>query len=178
VGQQTGSGLLNGFIDHLYTRLWTTSNYSPIAYLHTLQITTAPAKPFPTCCAFMSNSWQRLLTVEILQLPALRSFLSSEYPVVERTQFRSAESESYVRTDGQSASLSWNKAPIWGLGPDFYYCQTVAGLLMWSALSEERTGLSITIAAGPRQRSHSRVRVPWDSRLPSSSPRRTLGLGS
>jgi hypothetical protein len=24
-------------------------------------------------------------------------------------------SESYVRTDGQSASLSWNKAAIWGL---------------------------------------------------------------
>jgi hypothetical protein len=72
-------------------------------------------------------------------------------------------SESYVATDGQSASLSWNKAPIWGLRPDFYYCQTVAGLLMWDALSHERTGLSITIAAGPRQRSHSRVRVPWDS---------------
>jgi hypothetical protein len=29
------------------------------------------------------------------------------------------------------ASLSWNKAPIWGLRPDFYYCQTVAGLLIW-----------------------------------------------
>jgi hypothetical protein len=35
-------------------------------------------------------------------------------------------------------------------------------LLMWSALSEERTGLSF--AAGPRQSSHSRVRVPWDLR--------------
>jgi hypothetical protein len=29
------------------------------------------------------------------------------------------ESESYVATDGQSVSLSWNKAPIWGLWPDF-----------------------------------------------------------
>jgi hypothetical protein len=88
-------------------------------------------------------------------------------------------SQSYVTTDGQSASLSWNKAPIWGLRPDFYYCQTIAGLLMWNALSDERTGLSFTIVAGPRQRSHSRVRVPWnlrpyftvsDSRLPFSSP--------
>jgi hypothetical protein len=35
------------------------------------------------------------------------------------------ESESYVTTDGQSASLPWNKAPIWGLRPDFYYCQTL-----------------------------------------------------
>jgi hypothetical protein len=50
---------------------------------------------------------------------------------------------------------------------------------MWGALSDERTSLSFTIAAGSRQRSHSRVRVPWDwrshftvsdSRLPFSSP--------
>jgi hypothetical protein len=75
-----------------------------------------------------------------------------------------SESESYVTTDGQSASVSWNKAPIWGLRPDLYYCQTVAGLLMWSALSDERTDLSFTNAADFRQRSHSRVRAPWDSR--------------
>jgi hypothetical protein len=89
-----------------------------------------------------------------------------------------AESDSYVTTDGQSASLSWNKAPIWGLRPDFYYCQTVADLLMWGALSDKRTGLSFTTAAGPRKRSRTRVRVPWnsrpsftvsDSRLPFSS---------
>jgi hypothetical protein len=35
---------------------------------------------------------------------------------------------------------------------------------MWGALSDERTGLSFAIAADLRQRSHSRVRVPWDSR--------------
>jgi hypothetical protein len=89
-------------------------------------------------------------------------------------------SESYSTTDSQSASLSWNKGPIWGLGPDFYYCLTVACLLMWGPLSDERTGVSLTIAAGPRQRSHSQVRVAWDSwlyftvsdsRPPSSSPR-------
>jgi hypothetical protein len=33
------------------------------------------------------------------------------------------QSKSYVRTDGHLTSLSWNKAPIWGLRPDFYYCQ-------------------------------------------------------
>jgi hypothetical protein len=54
----------------------------------------------------------------------------------------------YVTTKGQSASLSWNKAPILGLRPDFYYCQTAAGLLMLVAVSDERTGLSFTIAAG------------------------------
>jgi hypothetical protein len=46
-------------------------------------------------------------------------------------------------------------------------------------LSDERTGLSVTIAAGPRQLNHNQVRVPWDSRpyfivsdsrLPFSSP--------
>jgi hypothetical protein len=33
---------------------------------------------------------------------------------------------------------------------------------MRGALSGERKGLSYTTAAGPRQRSHSCVRVPWD----------------
>jgi hypothetical protein len=47
-----------------------------------------------------------------------------------------SESESYVTTDGQSVSLSWNKASICGLRPDFYYRRTLAGLLMW--------GLSLT----------------------------------
>jgi hypothetical protein len=68
-----------------------------------------------------------------------------------------SQSQSYIITDGQSASLSLNNAPTWGLRQDLYYCQTVAGLLMWGALCDERTGLSFTIAAGPRQRS------PWDS---------------
>jgi hypothetical protein len=70
-----------------------------------------------------------------------------------------SESESYVTTDGQPASLSWNKAPFWGLRPDLNYCLTDAGLLIWGALSNERTGLSFAIATGPRQRSHFRVRV-------------------
>jgi hypothetical protein len=72
--------------------------------------------------------------------------------------------ESYVTTNGQSASLSYNKAPIWDLRPDIYYCLTVAGLLMWGVLSDERTSLLFATPAGPRQRNHSRVRVSWDSR--------------
>jgi hypothetical protein len=40
------------------------------------------------------------------------------------------EPESYITIDGQSASVSWNKASIWGLRTDLYYCQTIAGLLM------------------------------------------------
>jgi hypothetical protein len=72
------------------------------------------------------------------------------------------QSQSYVRTDGQSASLSWCQAPIWGLRPDLYYCQTVACLLMRGAFFDERTGLPFTIAAGHCQCSHSWVRVPRD----------------
>jgi hypothetical protein len=75
--------------------------------------------------------------------------------------FYNVQSQSYVTIDGQSASLSSFEAPIWGLRPDSCYCQTVAGLLMWGALSDERTGLPFTTAAGPRQRSHSWVQVPY-----------------
>jgi hypothetical protein len=90
-----------------------------------------------------------------------------------------SQSQSYVMTDSQSASLSWCQSSIWGLRPDFYYCQTIACSLMWGVLPDERTGLSFTIAADPRQHSHSQVRVQWDSRsyftlsdsrLPFSSP--------
>jgi hypothetical protein len=45
-----------GFIDHLYPRLGTTSNYGATAELHNSQITIAPAKPFPACCSFTSRS--------------------------------------------------------------------------------------------------------------------------
>jgi hypothetical protein len=75
--------------------------------------------------------------------------------------------------------MSWNKVPIWGLRPDPYYSETVAGLFVWCALSDERTGPSFTFVAEPRQSGHFRVRVQWDSwpyfiisdsRLPFPSP--------
>jgi hypothetical protein len=40
-----------------------------------------------------------------------------------------------------TVNLSWNEAPMWGLRPDLYYCMTVLGLLVWGALSNERTDL-------------------------------------
>jgi hypothetical protein len=51
-----GFGLCIEFIDHLYTQLGTSSNYSAIANLYTLKITTAHAKSFPACCVFTSRS--------------------------------------------------------------------------------------------------------------------------
>jgi hypothetical protein len=61
--------------------------------------------------------------------------LATIFFIASRTELNCVESQcqSYVTTDGQSASLSWNKAPICGLRPDLYYCRTVAGLLMWAA---------------------------------------------
>jgi hypothetical protein len=45
-----------GFIDHLYTRLKTTNNYSANVNLHNSQITTAWSKSFPVYCVFTSRS--------------------------------------------------------------------------------------------------------------------------
>jgi hypothetical protein len=51
-----GFELVNCFIDHLYTRPGTTSNYIATANLHNLQITTQSDKLFPSCCVFTSRS--------------------------------------------------------------------------------------------------------------------------
>jgi CBS domain containing-hemolysin-like protein len=51
-----GYGLVNWYFFHLYTPPRITSNYSALANLHTLQITTAPATHFPACCVLTSFS--------------------------------------------------------------------------------------------------------------------------
>jgi hypothetical protein len=75
--------------------------------------------------------------------------LSSWFYTLPKSQ---SQSQSYVKTDGQSTIL-------FGVKPSSDSWR----LLMWAPLSNERTGLSFTIAAGPRQRSHSRARIPRDS---------------
>jgi hypothetical protein len=67
------------------------------------------------------------------------------YAVSTRKDTAWTQCEPYVRTDGQSATLSWNKAPIWGLRPESYNCQTVSGLLMYGALPDGRTGLLLRL---------------------------------
>jgi hypothetical protein len=114
--------------------------------------------PVPQLAASNSNSSQRPNCSSLLiDHQTLHSTYSTELNCTQR------QSLSYVTTHCQSASLCWFQAPIWGIRPDFYYCLTVVGLLMWDTLSDERTGLPFTIAADPRQRSHSWVRVPRDS---------------
>jgi hypothetical protein len=95
--------------------------------------------------------YRHLFTITV-NYSSSHSILAAEDPLrsASPSTTNSCETESYVTTDGQSASASWNKAPFWRLGPDLYYCLTVAGLLIWGAHSDERAGLMFTIAAAPR----------------------------
>jgi hypothetical protein len=67
-----GFGLVNGFIDYLYSQVVTITNYSATANLYNSQITTAPTKTFHPAVSSQAIPWQRLLTVEIIQLPSTR----------------------------------------------------------------------------------------------------------
>jgi hypothetical protein len=71
------------------------------------------------------------------------------------------------------------KHPVGSYDQIFITCVTVTVLILWGALSDERTCLSFIYAAGPCQRNISLVRVRWNSRryftvselrLPFSSP--------
>jgi hypothetical protein len=71
------------------------------------------------------------------------------------------------------------KHPFRAYGQIFITSVTVTVFFLWGALSDERSGLSFVCAAGPCQRSLSRIGVPWDLRpyftvshlrLPFSSP--------
>jgi hypothetical protein len=60
-------------------------------------------------------------------------------------------------------SVLVSSPPIWGSPrpPDSCYCETFAGFLMWGgSVWQERMGLSFTVGAGSRQRSHSRGPSP------------------
>jgi hypothetical protein len=56
------------------------------------------------------------------------------------------QTQCYVTTDGQSASLSWCQGPPPRLGPKIrYLLMSVAGLLMWGTLSDDRTVCSLKL---------------------------------
>jgi hypothetical protein len=110
------------------------------------------------CLMFWCLSWRSWCHIRICFYVCVKQSDFIKY------RFLSSRVESYITTDGPSASVSSDKAPIWGLRPNFYCRQTVSDLLIWGAFSDERTGLSFAITAHPRQRSHSWVRVAWDSR--------------
>jgi hypothetical protein len=77
----------------------------------------------------------------LLWLAGLRWWYSIRPP---NGMVQTIESESYVTTEGQSANLSWNKASICGLRPDFYYCQPVEGL-MHNKIKERRRSVVLYV---------------------------------
>jgi hypothetical protein len=90
-----------------------------------------------------SHNWTSLTAVNP---PWLLLALAGFHWLSLNTECNWSQNQSYVKTDCQLASLSWNKAPISGLRPDLHYCVTVECLSMWGALSDERTGLSFARA--------------------------------
>jgi hypothetical protein len=60
------------------------------------------------------------------------------HPLWWETNLCQSQSQSYVTTYGQSASLSWCQAPIGGFHSQLDDWQAGAGLLMWVALSDKR----------------------------------------
>jgi hypothetical protein len=126
-------GLDIGFIGHFNIQVEITCNYNATADFRTLKITPNLSQH---AVSSLDVSCYRLLTIPI---PLLRD--SSPLSTAAPFQLPILQSQIYVTTDCQSASLSSNKA-LWGLRADLYYCHTVAGLLIWGALSDERTGLS------------------------------------
>jgi hypothetical protein len=136
-----GIDWMSGFIVTLYTPLGPTRDYSAIADLHTLQFTVTHTHTHTLgfsvfTSRFLSTDFNTVIiyqshcncsTHEVF-LAQPNSFLAisrqSSLTAVPRDSFNSdsaeSESESYVTTDNQSASLSWYKAPIPGLRPDFF----------------------------------------------------------
>jgi hypothetical protein len=88
----------------------------------------------------MRFSFHRLITFlplfcncQISSVPLLPSAYSGSLASRNSTRLDSTtvfESESYITIDGQPASLSWSKAPIWGLRPDVYYICDSYGLVL------------------------------------------------
>jgi hypothetical protein len=144
-----------GFIGRL--QKVTTNNYDSLTELHTpkITVTTAHIKFLQPSLAVARY---RFPTADVPLPLGSRTVPDLSYSNSWLTQ---SHSQSYVTSDGQSAGLSWNKAPIWGPRPDFCYCQTIADLLMRSALSDKRTGLSFYDCCWPS---------PAQSYLPSLNP--------
>jgi hypothetical protein len=116
----------------------------------------------------------------LVSTPQLNAELSYKYRMNELS-VKWSQSQSHIATDGKSVSLVVELHL--GLMTRYLLHFDSYGLVFVGALSDERTGLSFVYSAGPRQRSLSRVRVPWiwrpyftlsDLRLPLTSPPTTL----
>jgi hypothetical protein len=82
-----------GFIDTLFTQLWTTGNYSAIADLHNLQFTVTHALGFSI---FIVVSWQRICnSLTVISNHSLTPFL----PLFCNCQFRRPNTIPHISAD-------------------------------------------------------------------------------
>jgi hypothetical protein len=105
--------------------LVTTNHYGCLTELHTQKITVTTAhKVFSV---FTSRCLVAAYKGERSSSSGFPNSLRPQLPASRFSQLQlstdSTRSQSYLTTRGQSASLSWCQAPIWGPRPDFYYCQ-------------------------------------------------------
>jgi hypothetical protein len=148
-------------------KLVTRNNYSSLAELHTPKIIVATAhiqwSVFISCYLVAASNCGSFSEISPASGTSLALLTTVALTLLNQIDHNSKSKSKLCwdqRSVGQSVLLS---SPIWSARPDSCYCQTVAGMLMCGALSDESSGLSFTFAAGPHQLSHSRIRVPRDS---------------
>jgi hypothetical protein len=127
----------------LFTPHRITSNYSAIADLQTLQVTAANTKSSAASNVFNS----RFLITDVnsryssasraLVLPVRRIF--RKWTLINSSQLNVKVKVKIKLRLKVSQSVSQSVSQ-WGSCPDIYYCLTVTVLLLWDALSDERTG--------------------------------------
>jgi hypothetical protein len=84
-------------------------------------------KPINSVCYTPSSEFYRIYKCLLIRCDFLGSDLRIGHFSSNESRLTSDQIYTSITTCGQSASLSWYQAPIWGLWPDFYYYQTIAG---------------------------------------------------
>jgi hypothetical protein len=139
-----GFGLNIAFIGHFNIQLVITFNYSAIGHFHTLQITRGLAKSFPDRSVFIS-SW--LVTDPTVTIPLLPCW--SPFWMAAPTQLTQLESELLDDWRFTANQFVLVQSPLL-LTTSIVCNRTLAVKSLCNIFSDERMGLSFTIAAGLR----------------------------